>query len=558
MYRFKNLIEALESAAENAAADRGYIFLNKGQAAPLSYAQLREQARDLAARLQAQGVAAGDRVLLVLPTGSDFAAAFYGVLYCGAVPCVVASPLNFASMEEGVSRAQAIGRHLEARCLITTETETAFTKTVDFSLPVLTVEALKQISAADFRPVPIDGDSLAFIQATSGSTGTPKCVMIRHRNAIANLEQIARGLKLRPDDVVVAWLPLFHDMGLVGCFLFTLYHHLRGVFLKSQEFLRYPASWLKAVSEYRGTLSPAPNFAYALAAGRIAEAEIAQLDLSSWRAAMCGAEPVEVKTLQQFTRRFERAGFSPTAFLPCYGMAEATLAATFYPVDEPFRFERVSYRALTEEGVARPAANASGPAVYICDCGPAVDGTRIKIVDEDDRELPEGHVGHIRISGPSVMAGYYHQPEKTAETLRDGWLATGDLGYLRGGRLFITGRAKDLIIIRGQKFQPGDFEQAAANVPGISRGRVAAFGVSDPATGTEGLYVICEIPKEGEHQLERLREQIILAVAGRTGIYPAHAGFVPRNAIPRTTSGKLQRGRAREMYLAYLRKVRAA
>ncbi len=558
MERFRTLIDALESAAENTTAKKGYTFLNKKEAIDVSFQTLRDDARTFAGCLQANGVRAGDRLLLVLPTGRDFSRAFYGALYCGAVPCVVASPTGIGNVEEGLARIRKIANHLSAKFIVTDLPESDLRNVKSLSLKVLSIERLDERLGGNFQPVEIEGDWLAFIQATSGSTGTPKCVMIRHRNALANLAQIAAALKIREDDVVVSWLPLFHDMGLVGCFLFTLYNHLKGVFLKPEHFLRRPENWLKAISTYGGTLSPAPNFAYALAAFKTRPETLETLDLSSWRAAMCGAEPVEAATLNAFIKCFGGRGFSETAFLPCYGMAETTLAITMYPVDAPFRFESVSYQALTENGIALPVSDADTHAVKICDCGPVVENTRIKIVDDNGNQLPDGHIGHIRVSGPSVMAGYFNHPEKTAEVLQGKWLITGDLGYLRKGRLFVTGRAKDLIVIRGQKFQPADFEQAAALVTGVSRGRVVAFGVSDLQNGTEGLYLVCEAPKDENLDRKALQLAILEAVATGTGIAPAHIGFVPRHAIPRTTSGKLQRNKAKQLYLAFLKTQKAA
>lgn len=558
MERFRTLIDALESAAANTNAKNGYIFINKENNTKVSFKKLQDDAKFLAGGLQAKGIAPGDRLLLVLPTGSDFARAFYGALYCGAIPCVVAAPASTGNIAEGIERIQKIARHLDAKYLITNLPESAFPENAGLQLPVLTLNKLDAETEGNYAPVSITGNSVAFIQATSGSTGTPKCVMIRHRNALANLAQIAGSLKIRPDDVVVSWLPLFHDMGLVGCFLFTLYNQIQGVFLKSTDFLRRPESWLQAISKFRGTLSPAPNFAYALVAARARNEVLETLDLSSWRSAMCGAEPVEANTLALFTKRFRTCGFSEKAFLPCYGMAEATLAITMYPADDVFRFERVSYRELTEKGVASVDIRENEPAVDICDCGPVLKNTRVSIVDDRGNELADGYVGHIRVSGPSVMMGYFNHPEKTARALKDDRLITGDLGYLRNGRLFVTGRAKDLIIIRGQKFQPGDFEKVAASVGGISRGRVVAFGVSDAAVGTEGLTLVCEMPRNAEIDLKALQAAVRDAVAAKTGVFPAHVGFVPRNAIPRTTSGKLQRNKAKQLYLEYLKNDKAA
>jgi acyl-CoA synthetase (AMP-forming)/AMP-acid ligase II len=550
---FKTLNDALRSAAVNSADNKGYVFLSNREPKHISYRELWDRATEFAGKLQHQGVKHGDRILIVIQTSADFAEAFYGSTLCGALPCVVASPSNYATAEEGIQRIRNISNHLQATLIITREQEKDLCSTADLSAKIITVEQVRGTPSRELRQSSIDADSVAFIQATSGSTGRPKCVVLRHRNVLANLEQIGRRLKVG-EDVVVSWLPLFHDMGLVGCFLFSLYWQLKGVFLPSSTFLKRPVSWLRAISDYRGTLSPAPNFSYALAASRTKENDVAELNLSSWRAVMCGAEPVEVQTLRRFTDRFQSTGLRSETLVPCYGMAETTLAVSMHPVGEPLRSERISYTALREHGRAVSETLADDDKlVEVCDCGPAVDGTRLRIVDESGFDLPDGSIGHIWISGPSVMLGYYGDLEKTAQAFQGDWIDSGDLGYLREGRLFITGRAKDVIIIRGQKYQPSDFEQAAATVPGISRGRVVAFGVVDELLSTEGLYVVSEYPESTDLGAGEIQEKIIVAVSAQTGVYPAHVGFVPRHSVPRTTSGKLQRGQAKKLYLDFVR-----
>ncbi len=553
MQFYQTLPQALSAVANCTSEDKGYVFLENNGKTHLTFRSLYIKAGQFAARLQRLGVKPGDRLVLVLPTGVAFAEAFYGAQLAGAVPCVVASPASAASPGDGISRVAKITEHIEASYILTLAAETSLLSATDMPAPVVTIEEVHAMPRQTLNAAEITENDLAFIQATSGSTGRPKCVMIRHKDVLANLEQIGRSLKVN-NDVVVSWLPLFHDMGLVGCFLLTLYWQLSGVFMDQVAFLRRPSNWLQAISEFGGTLSPAPNFAYALVARRVRESEALQYDLSSWRGAMCGAEPVEADTLRSFIERFTRSGFSEETFVPCYGMAETTLAVTMHPVGNPVTVDRISYKSLTEQGLAVPAeyGEEGDRVVELTSCGPTVDGATVRIVDDAGEAIGERIVGHIEIATPSLTSGYYNDPEKTAAVLKDGWLRSGDLGYLVNGELYIAGRAKELIIIRGQKFMPADFEQAAAQVEGVSRGRVVAFGVKDPILATEGLYLVCESPARPGADLNALRQKVTEMVAEATGVYPTHVGIVPRNMVPRTTSGKLQRGRARQLYLAYL------
>jgi acyl-CoA synthetase (AMP-forming)/AMP-acid ligase II len=340
-------------------------------------------------------------------------------------------------------------------------------------------------------------------------------------------------------------------MGLVGCFIFTLYWQLHGVFMTPYHFLRRPGSWLKAISEFGGTLSPAPNFAYALAARRTTEKEAAALDLSSWRAAMCGAEQIDINTLQSFNRRFEAYGFRAGSLIPCYGMAEASLCVSMHQPSKIFNYERVSRSTLAEAGQAVLTDQTDASQItLVCDCGQPVDGMTVRILDEAGTALPDGHVGQIWISGPSLSPGYFGAAELNAQLFQDGWLKTGDLGYMRAGHLFVTGRSKELIVIRGHNYQPTEFEWAAAQIDGLAAGRVVAFSAFSPDEGTEQLYLVCERPRKSELSVQALAEEVKRHVGRSTGVLPAHVAFVPRNTIPKTTSGKVQRAKTKSLYFA--------
>lgn len=550
--RFQTLTHALAEAAQHAPATTGYTFLNRGAAVALPYRDLWCMAQQMAATLQARGIGKGDRVVITLPTSPEFAQIYWGLQLCGAVPCVLPAPGVGREQSHAVQRIRAVAQQIAASAIIGTAEDVAAFAGQEPGCPLWDVTQLALAEADAWQPVAQAATDLAVIQATSGSTSNPKCVAVNQFSMLANLEQIGQRLRIDHTDIKVCWLPLFHDMGLVGCFFLALYWSIPGIFLTPFQFLRDPRSWLQAISIYKGTLSPAPNFAYALATKRINDENLIGLNLSSWKAAICGGEQISLSDMESFIQRFQAVGFSPNALVPAYGMAEAALCITMYSPGEPLHYETVDYRALAERGLAL-SVNDDGrqPVTTLCDCGAPVAGTRLCIRNDAGEALADGQVGRIWVAGPSLLQEYLNQPAETAALLRDGWLDTGDLGYLRNGRLFVVGRAKEVIIIRGHNYSPIDFERAAEEVAGVAAGRVVAVGIPNPAEGTEELVLICEQPREiaSADKLAEWQRTIQSHVGKRTGLFPAQVVALPRNSIPRTTSGKLQRSLARKMLL---------
>jgi acyl-CoA synthetase (AMP-forming)/AMP-acid ligase II len=505
----------------------------------------------MAATLQQRGLAKGDRVLLTLGTSPEFAHVYWGLQLCGAVPCILPAPGAGREQSSAVRRILAVADQIEASAIIGSADDLAALAGHDQRAQLWDVAQLVLGDGAAWqRPCQSPGD-LAVIQATSGSTGTPKCVALTQFNVLANLEQIGLRLRIDNSDVQICWLPLFHDMGLIGCFFLAVYWQMPGVFLTPFQFLREPLSWLQAISNYRGTISPAPNFAFALLTQRITEDEAMQLNLTSWKAAVCGGEPIEVPTLQRFVQRFEKVGFSPHALVPAYGMAEAALCITMYSPGEALNYETVLQKELAERGVAVPVSPASeDPTTTLCDCGAVVEGTQLVIRNGVGEAVGDGQVGQIWVAGPSLLQEYINLPSENATLLQAGWLNTGDLGYLRNGRLFVVGRSKEIIIIRGHNYAPVDFERAAEEVAQVTAGRVVAIGIPNAQEGTEQLVILCEQPREKlALPLAEWQRTIQIHVGKRTGILPAQVLILPRNAIPRTTSGKLQRGLMRKLVM---------
>jgi len=384
------------------------------------------------------------------------------------------------------------------------------------------------------------------VQFTSGSTSAPKGVALTHGNVSANIDALngPEGVGTSAADVGVSWLPLNHDMGLVGMALGALYSARPCVLLRPQDFVKRPVEWLAAISRHRGTVSFAPNFAYDLAFRRVKDRDLAGLDLSSWRVAGCGAEPIHPPTLAAFASRFAPAGFRDTSFLPSYGLAEHVLAATFSSRGRRPWVEEVDADDLTARRVAVPHQG-KGLSVALVSCGRPLPGHQIRIAGEDGLALPERHVGEILLAGPSVMLGYYRQDALTALAIRDGWLHTGDLGYVSGGELFICGRAKDIIIVNGRKYHPQDLEWAVDSLAGVRRGRVVAFGLADHGRADR---VVIVVEPNGTVPAAALADAIRRRVGDLFGLYVDDVAVVASGRVGRTTSGKVQRASTKACY----------
>ncbi|HEV7502182.1 MAG TPA: AMP-binding protein, partial [Vicinamibacteria bacterium] len=395
------------------------------------------------------------------------------------------------------------------------------------------------------------GPDPAFIQYTSGSTGAPKGVLLTHDNLFANIRAIGRGLDLRPTDVGVSWLPLYHDMGLIGTWLFCLHHGIPLALQSPLSFLARPERWLWAIHEHRGTLSPAPNFAFELCVRKVPDHALEGLDLSSWRVALNGAEPVSPETIDRFVARFGPCGFRREAMLPVYGLAESSVGLAFPPVGRVPRIDRVARAPFERERRAEPAAPSDGDALEFVSVGTALADHEIRLVDDSGADVEERTVGRLVFRGPSSTPGYYRQPEATAAiTLPGGWLDSGDLAYSALGEIYVAGRGKDLIIKAGRNLVPQEIEEAAAAVRGIRRGCVVAFGVSRPELGTESLVVVAETRAVEAAARDRLSGLVTERVAAAIGIPPDVVALVRPGAVPKTSSGKIRRNATRELYLA--------
>ncbi|MBK9244105.1 MAG: AMP-binding protein [Burkholderiales bacterium] len=517
----------------------------------LAYGELHRRALVAAAALRAHGLAPGATCALMLPTSLEFFVVFCGVLYAGGVPVPLYPPARPSALEDHLKRQAGILANCEAPLLVTVAQAKPLGHLLRPLAPtlrhVLTPEDLDAAPLA--APLPRGAGDLALLQYTSGSTGSPKGVMLTHGQLLANLRAMGRAVGAGPHDVFVSWLPLYHDMGLIGAWMGSLYFGMHLVLMSPLAFLARPSRWLQAISQHRGTISAAPNFAYEICASRIDVRELAGLDLSSWRWAFNGAEAVSADTLDRFARRLAPFGFDARAVAPVYGLAECGLDLAFPPPRRGTRVDHVDREALMFTGEAVPVAAGDRRAAGIVACGAALPGYAIRIVDGSSHVLPERQQGRVQFRGPSATAGYYRNPQATAELLDGEWRNTGDLGYLAGGELFVTGRDKDLIIRAGHNLHPLELEAAVGELPGIRKGCVVVFGVADPRGATERVVVVAETRETEPQRQQQLRGRI-QALAAELIDGPAdEVLLVPPGSVLKTSSGKLRRAGTRDAYL---------
>ncbi len=527
--------------AAAAAHPSGVTFVGlREEELHVPWAEVDGRARRAAGTLLARGLRPGDRVAVVLRTGPAFLDAFFGALHAGAVPVPLYPPVRLGRMDEYVAATSRMLRVSGARALVTTgAVARVIGRAVAAAGPGLDLGVIDAgdlpRGAAASRPGR-DGD-LALVQFSSGSTVDPKPVALAHRALLAQVASLIALVEPGPDDVLVSWLPLYHDMGLVGCLLGAMSYPGPLVLLPPEHFLARPALWLRAIARHRGTISAAPHFAYAYAAERVADADLAGLSLSSWRIALDGAEPVGRAGLERFAARFAPHGLDPGALLPVYGLSEAALAVTFTPRGGRPRFTRVDPAALH-------AGRVEAGAREVASVGRPVPGVEVEVRGAGGEPLPEGRLGRIHVRGPSLMQGYLGDPEGTARALRDGWLDTADLGFHLGGELHVHGRARDVVIVRGRNHAPDEFEGCLAGLAGLRPGCAVALGFEPEGGDGEALLVLAERAAAGAADPPGLEEAVREAVAARTGVRPHTVGILEPGTLPRTSSGKMRRAEA--------------
>jgi acyl carrier protein len=545
------LIDVLRWHAERQPGAVGQIIVHDDGERSLTYKQLWEGARAVAGGLEFRGVVPGEAVALMLPTGDEYFMAFMGVLLCGCVAVPIYPAGSAAQLEEHVRRQARILDNAGVVAMLTDSSVRRVGRLLQAHVPRLRrIESVAELVASgrSSSPAAIAADSIAMLQYTSGSTGDPKGVMLTHANLLANIRIMGRSIRVTSPDVFVSWLPLYHDMGLIGAWLGTLYFGRPLVIMSPLTFLARPERWLWTIHRHRGTLSAAPNFAYELCVKRIAEADLAGLDLSSWRVAFNGAEAVIPATLDRFCERFGRHGFRREALTPVYGLAECAVGLTFPPLGRGPVIDRVEREVFMSSGEARVAAPDVPNPLRFVGCGLPLPGYEVRVVDPSGRELGEREEGRLEFKGPSATERYFNNPGATLRLFHDGWLDSGDRAYVARGEVYITGRIKDIVIRAGRHIHPDELEAAVGTVRGVRKGCVAIFGSHGTQGATERLVVMAETYAEDHDERATLSARISARVVEVLGEPPDDVVLVPPHTVLKTSSGKIRRTASREMY----------
>jgi fatty-acyl-CoA synthase len=575
----ETLIDVLRYRAAH-DAERTHLLITEdadGQerSLALTFGELYSAGQRCAAELARRGVPAGGRVALMLPTSRAFFVSYAGILLAGAIPVPIYPPFRADRIEEYAARQSAILNNAEVCMLLTFRRAEAVAKLLRPRVQSLSgvADAERLIEAADKAPPPSPGalplhvtgsrarrgSDLALLQYTSGSTGDPKGVMLTHANLLANIRAIGEAVQLGPDDVGISWLPLYHDMGLIGAWLTPLYFGAPLAVMSPLAFLTRPERWLQAFHKHRGTIAAAPNFAYELCVRKIADKDIQGVDLSSWRAALNGAEPVNPETLERFANRFASYGFRRQAQLPVYGLAEAALGVTIPPLNRGPLVDRVERETFAAQGRAVPTRPSDDTAIAFVSSGKPLPRHEVRLVDEKGTAVPDRTEGFLWFRGPSATSGYYRNPKATEALLPLGpatgegeyaWVDSGDRAYRADGEIYVTGRVKDIIIKGGRNLYPHEVEELAARAEGIRKGCVVAFGLTDEVTGTEKMVVVAETRERDAARLRVLASAVTDLVSQGLGLPPDRVELIPPGSIPKTSSGKLRREETKQLYLA--------
>ena len=574
----------------------------EGEPARITFAALVERAEHIAAGLANRGLAPGQSAALMLPTGLDYLATFLAVQMAGAIPVPIYPPARPSQLEDHTRRHAGVLANARARTLVTFAPALGVSRLLTAQVPgldsVLDVAGLDRDGRLRERPA-LDESSTAFLQYTSGSTGSPKGVVLSHGDVLASLRAMAAALGATPRDVFVSWLPLYHDMGLIGAWMGSLYYGFPLVLMSPLDFLARPARWLEAIHRHRGTLSGGPNFAYELCVRRIEPDQMEGFDLSSWRLAFNGAEPVNPDTMDRFTAKFVPYGLPGKAMTPVYGLAEATLGVAFTPIGRGPRIDVVDAEAIARRGRAAPlpggtstdgtpadgppvagpsaggrhaggapasgshvveppaegrqaggspAGGPAGRALRFVSCGPPIPGFEVRIVDDRGTEIEERAEGAVEFRGPSTTSGYFRNPAANRALFDGEWLRSGDRGYVAGGELYVTGRDKDLIVRAGRNLYPYDLEAAVGEIDGVRKGCVAVFAAPDPAAGTERLVVVAETRERDAGRRRGIEEAIVRAASAQFGSGPDEVVLAPPHSVLKTSSGKIRRVAVRELF----------
>lgn len=550
-HRAATLLEVLDMHVQQQADTEHILLLNGGEEISISYGDLQVKAMMVAACLRRLGLEPGNPVAIMLPTNTHYFYCFFGVLLGGGVPVPLYPPARPTQIEEHVRRHRKIIGNAAASILITVPAVKPVGRLLKSQVPelkeIITVDEL-YVHDEDNISVPAHAGDTAFLQYTSGSTGDPKGVALSHANLLANIKAMGQVCQVTAEDVFISWLPLYHDMGLIGAWLGSLCYGCRLVVMPPLSFLARPERWLKAISRFQGTLSASPNFGYELCCTRIDDKDLEGLDLSSWRMALNGAEPVIPETMTRFLSRFQSYGLKASALAPVYGLAESSVGLTFPLPDTGLRVDKVDRDTFVKTGKAIPVDREdSSCLVFVC-CGLPLPGHQVRVVDEQHREVPERQQGRLQFKGPSATGGYYRNNVETRKLFVGEWLDSGDLAYFANGEIYITSRQKDIIIRGGRNVYPHELEEVIGNIEGIRKGCTAVVGSKDQKSGTERMVVLAETRRTKEEELALLRRQVNMVIVDLIGIPPDDVVLLLPGAVLKTSSGKIRRSACRDLY----------
>ncbi len=518
---------------------------------PVTYGELYTEACYVSAGLRNHDILPGDRVGIMLPTSREYLTTFFGILFTGAIPIPIYPPGRIAQIEEHLRKQLRILENAKAKLLISLPEAIRLAPLIKSGLSkikeILTYDVLVE-NETPVEPFPVNKSDIAFIQYTSGSTGNPKGVVLSHANLVANVKSMGHAVDVQPDDVIVSWLPLYHDMGLIGCWFGSLMYGIPLVLMSPLSFVARPSRWLRAIHQYKGTISAAPNFAYELCASRISDEELSDIDLKTWRRALNGAEPVIPDTLDKFINRFAPMGFRRETMAPVFGLAENSVGLLFPPPKRGPVIENIERDRFINERIAEPASNDDPDALRFVSCGSPIKNNEIRIVDSNGHTLGDRKVGLMQFRGPSATSMYYNQPEATEILISEEWRNTGDFAYTANGEVFIAGRQKELIIRGGRNIYPYELEEAVGHIQGVRKGGVAVFGSIDKESGIEKLIVLAETRERKPEKLEKIKEIIREKSIQLFQIQPDDIVLADLRTVLKTSSGKIRRAACRSLY----------
>ncbi|MFQ3536846.1 MAG: AMP-binding protein [Aggregatilineales bacterium] len=547
---YQNLLERAAQHYHERPEASAVIFVPAGNAPhkPISYRAFFDNAARYAEILRSIGIGRHDLAILVMDHSEALLYAFWGALMLGAMPSIF--PFLSDKLDPALyfERVRLLISHSGAKVVIASAQYADSLAALNTGVPIVSESALPPSEGAPHFNFAVRGEDIAFLQHSSGTTGLQKGVALSHGAVLNQVASYSQAIRLREDDCIVSWLPLYHDMGLIAAFVLPLVQGIRLVLISPHHWVRDPKVMLHAISQYGGTLCWLPNFAYNFLAQRVRDNALEGVSLASMRAFINCSEPMRAESHRQFVARYAPYGVRPEMLATCYAMAENTFAVTQGGIDALPNVDLISREALSAQHIARPAVEGE-LAVEMLSCGAPIPNCEIQIVDAARQPLPERHIGEVAVRSDSMLSGYYRRPDLTEQAIFNGWYLTGDYGYIADGELYITGRKKDLIIVGGKNIYPQDLEAIANDVPGVKAGRTVAFGVEDERLGTEAIVLVCEAETDDEDERFEIARQVRMRVAQQTDVTLGDVYIVDAKWLLKTSSGKIARSANREKYL---------